>query len=114
MNIDKTFIGLLGMDDNGEFILQQSEDGKIVNITKILDDIFSSSLKPQVYIKITRCGRLLFEEDGLVTINVDEDRVESHYICGNNLDKLLFYETDNMLEISIKKRGKFIKNGNKS
>ena len=102
--MDKTFNGKLDMDDNGEFIIH-TETG-IINISKILDDIFNSQLRPQVYIKIMKCGRLLFEEDGQITLSVDEDRIESYFVCSMNLSKLLFYETDNFLEITIKQRRK--------
>ena len=104
MTINKTLFGKLDMNDEGQFILEC--ENEVVNITEMLDNIFDSSLKPQVYVKIMKCGRMLFNEDGLITISVDEQKVESHYVCFNNLDKLLFYETGEMLEIEIIERSR--------
>lgn len=110
MSINKTLFGKLDMNDEGQFILEC--ENETVNITEILDNIFDSSLKPQVYIKILKNGRLLYDEDGLITICEDKQKVESHYVCFNNLDKLLFYETGEMLEIEIieRSRGRSMKN----
>jgi len=102
--MDKTFNGKLDMDDNGEFIIH-TETG-IVNISKILDDIFNSQLRPLVYVKIYKNGKLIFEEDGGLFLHTDDQKVQSYFVCSMNLSKLLFYETDNFLEITIKQRRK--------
>ncbi len=106
-------LGKLDMDDNGEFIVY-IEDNQIINITNILDDIFTSQLRPQVYVKLMRGSVIIFEEDGQLVKNIDKDKVDSFYICGENLDYKLFYNTDEILEISIIKRGNSRYNGKKS
>ncbi|MCE5220103.1 MAG: hypothetical protein LLF98_02250 [Clostridium sp.] len=98
------FFGKLDMNDDGEFIIH-TEAGT-TNISKILNDIFDSQLRPLVYVRVAKCGNLLFEEDGRLTIAMDEQRVESFYICGLNLSKLLFYETNEVLEITVRKERK--------
>ena len=57
-----------------------------------------------IYIKIEKFGRLLFEEDGGLFLRKDNQSVDSYFICGENLSKLLFYETDEELEVIIKER----------
>lgn len=94
--------GLLIMNDNGEFELKS--DNSIINISKLLDEIYNTNSKPQVYIKIMKFGRLLFEEDGGLFLRKDNQSVDSYFICGENLSKLLFYETDEELEVIIKER----------
>ena len=102
--MNRTYNGKLDMNDNGEFIIH-IETGT-VNISKILDDIFTSQLRPLVYVKIYRNGKLIFEEDGGLFLNTDDQKVQSYFVCGNNLSKCLFYETDNFLEITINQRRK--------
>jgi len=99
-NYNFTGMGKLDMDDNGEFELH-TENG-IVNISKVLDNIFESQLKPQVDIKIFKNGRLLFDEQGGLFLCIDEQKVESYFVCSLNLSKLLFYNTGERLEITIK------------
>jgi hypothetical protein len=94
--------GKLIMNDDGEFELDTERE--IINISKLLDGIYNTGSKPQIYIKIEKFGRLLFEEDGLLVKKKDEQNVESYFICGMNLSKLLFYETDEALEVVIKER----------
>ena len=106
-------LGKLDMDDNGEFIVH-IEDNQIINITKILDDIFTSSLRPQVDIKIFKNGKLLFDEQGGLFLHMDDQKIESYFVCGVNLSKLLFYNTEENLEITIRNEGKSRYNGKKS
>jgi len=106
-------LGKLDIDDNGEFIVH-IEDNQIVNISKILDNIFESQLRPQVDIKIFKNGRLLFDEQGGLFLHTDNQKVESYFVCGVNLSKLLFYNTEEFLEITIKNEGKSRYNGKKS
>lgn len=93
-------------DESGEFEIV-TENGA-VNVSKILDNIFDSGLRPQVYVKIMRGGSLIFEEDGMITFCRDKQGVDSYHICGLNLSKLLWNSTEEYLEIIIR-RG----NGNK-
>ncbi len=106
--MNNTYFGKLIYNDNAEFELR--DETGFINITKMLDDIFDSGLKPQVYVKVMKGTSLLFEEDGLLTICRDEDGVDSFYICGLNLDKLMFYNTEEALEITIIKREKLRNN----
>lgn len=105
--IDYKLNGKLQMTDDqtGEFELV-IEDSSSFNISKILNDIFEASLRPQVYVRVSRCGRLLFEESGGLFLNIDKQKVESFFICGLNLSKLLWDNTDEFLEIIIKKEDK--------
>jgi len=104
--------GMLDMDDNGEFIIY-IEDNQIINITNILENIFTSQLVPQVYVKLIKNNIIIFEEDGLITKNIDKDGINSFYICGENLDYKLFYNTGEKIEFIVKKRGNSRYNGNK-
>lgn len=103
--------GKLDMNDDGEFELH-NETG-IINISKMLDGIYESQLKPLVYIKIEKEGHLLIEEDGGLLLHTDSQKVESYFVCGINISKELFYNTDEFLSITIKKGNKD-NNGNKS
>ena len=94
--------GLLTMNDDGQFELE-NETG-IINISDLLDNIFESGLKPQVYVRIMKDGKLIFEESGGLFLNVDEQRVESFFVCGLNLSKTLFYSTDEYLDITIRQQ----------
>lgn len=109
-NYNFTGIGKFNMNDNGEFELH-TEVG-IVNISQVLDNIFESQLRPLVYVKIMKNGTsLLMEEDGGLFLHTDDQKVESYFVCGVNLSKLLFYNTGEKLEINIIKRGKTLKYG---
>ena len=112
MNYNLNGIGKLEYNDNAEYELH-TELG-VVNISKVLDDIFDSGLRPQVDIKISKNGRLIFDEQGGLFLNMDDQRVESYFVCSLNLSKLLFYNTGENLEITIKYEGKSRYNGNKS
>lgn len=91
------------MNDNGQFELE--DETGIINISNLLDGIYDSKLKPLVYIKIIKNGKLIFEEDGGIFNHRDEQQVDSYFVCGNNLSKCLFYNTDEVLDITIKQRG---------
>jgi hypothetical protein len=113
--MNKTFNGKLIMNDDGQFELETYDDG-VVNITKILDGIYSpTSLKDsQVYVKVNRGnGGILFEEDGGLVKKIDKDGVNSYHICGNNIDLLMFNHTEEALEITIEK-GNYIGYGRNS
>lgn len=99
------FYGQLTYNDNAEFELE--DETGVINISNLLDGIYNT--KEQAYIKITRKSSLLFEEDGAILKREDRDGIISNFVCGNNLDLLLFNNTDEILEIEIKKRRK---NGN--
>jgi len=111
--ININILGKLDMDDNGEFIVH-IEDNHTINITNILMDIFTSQLVPQVYVKLIKNNIIVFEEDGQLVKNIDRDGVDSFYICGENLDYKLFYNTGENIEIIVKKRGNSKYNGKKS
>lgn len=112
-NCNFTGIGKFDMNDDGEFELH-TEMG-IVNISKILDNIFTSQLRPQIDIKIYKNGQLLFDEQGGLFSHLDEQKVESFWVCGVNLSKLMFYNTgENNMEISIKYERKLGNGGEKS
>lgn len=103
-------LGLLDMNDDGEFELE--DEIGIVNITKLLESIHTS--KKLVYIEIMRGNSLIFQEDGSVLKKLDKDGIMSFHVCGVNLDFILFYNTGEILEITLKKRGNIRNNGNKS
>jgi len=109
--LDINAIGKLEYNDDCEFELHM-DNGVIINITNILDDIYSpTSLKDsQVWVKIMKGEVILFDEDGALTRRVDKDGIESYFICGNNLDLEMFDHTEEFLEIVIK-RGNMLKNG---
>jgi len=88
-------------DESGEFEIV-TENGT-VNVSKILDNIFDSGLRPQVYIKILRGGSLIFEEDGMITFCRDKQGVDSYFVCGLNLSKVLWDNTGEWLEIILKR-----------
>jgi len=113
MNYDFTSIGKLIMNDDGEFELYN--EMSVINISKVLDNIFASQLRPQVDIKIFKNGILLFDEQGGLFLHTDEQKVESYFVCSLNLSKLLFYNTEeNNIEITIKYEGNKRNNGKKS
>lgn len=89
-------------NDNGEFELE-TETG-IVNISQLLDGIYTSRLKPQIYIRIEKSGSLLMEEDGGIFYHIDEQKVESFWVCGINLSRLLWDNTGEYLDITIQER----------
>jgi hypothetical protein len=103
--------GLLDMNDDGEFELEDEIIGK-VNITKLLESIHTS--KTLVYVEIMRGNSLIFQEDGSVLKKKDKDGIMSFHICGANLDYILFYNTGEVLEITLKQRGNIRNNGYKS
>jgi hypothetical protein len=109
-NNEMNLLGLLDMNDDGEFELE--DEIGIVNITKLLESIHTS--KELVYIEIMRGNSLIFQEDGSVLKKLDKDGIMSFHICGVNLDFILFYNTGEILEITLKKRGNIRNNGNKS
>ena len=101
--------GQLIYNDNAEFELE--DETGIINISNLLDGIHSA--KEQIYIRITKGSSLLFEEDGAVMKKVDKDGIVSNFVCGNNLDLLLFNNTDEVLQIVIRKRRKYGNERNK-
>lgn len=104
--------GKLFIDDNnekGEFELET--ETRVVNISQLLDNIFESALRPQVYIRIMRGNSLIFEESGGLLLNRDEQKVESYFVCGLNLSKTLWNNTNEFLEIIIKQEGRNRYNG---
>jgi hypothetical protein len=102
--MENTYFGKLIYNDNGEFEIHT--DTKIINITKILNDIFDSGLRPLVYIKVMMGDKLLFEESGGLFINIDKFGINCFYICGLNLDALLLDYENEVLEITIKRERK--------
>ena len=98
--MNKTFNGTLIYNDNAQFEIHNGNE--IINITEILDNIFSSQLKPLVYVRVMKGNSLLFEEDGGIFINTDKFGVNCFCICGMNLDLLLLNHTGERLEITIK------------
>jgi len=107
--VDYKLNGKLQMTDDqtGEFEMV-SEDGIGVNVSKILNDIFESSLKPQVYVRVSKGTSLIIEEDGGLFFNTDKQKVNSYFVCGINLSKTLWDNTDQFLEIEIKERSRGI------
>ena len=103
------FYGQLIMNDDGEFELE--DETGIINISNLLDGIHSA--KEQIYIRITKGSSLLFEEDGSIIRKQDSDGILSNFVCGNNLDLLLFNNTDEILQIVIRKRRKYGNERNK-
>lgn len=97
--------GQLIMNDEAEFELHTEDD--IINISRLLDGVYYA--KEQAYIKVVKNGKLLFEEDGGIAKKMDDDGILSSFVCGVNLDLLLFNNTDEVLDITIRKRRK---NGN--
>jgi hypothetical protein len=98
--MENTYFGKLVYNDEAQFEIHN--DTGIINITKILDNIFDSGLRPLVDIKIYKNGILLFDEQGGLFLHTDDQKVESYFVCSLNLSKLLFYNTGNNLEICIK------------
>ena len=90
-------------DQTGEFEIL-TDSGDAINVSRIINNLFESSLRPQVYIKISCGTSLLFEEDGLITFCTDNQKVESFWVCGVNLSKILWDNTDKFLELIIKQR----------
>lgn len=101
--------GQLIYNDNAEFELE--DETGIINISNLLDGIYNA--KQQAYIRITKGSSLLFEEDGAIIKKQDKDGIISNFVCGNNLDLLLFNNTDEVLQIIIKKRRKYGNERNK-
>ena len=112
-NVNYLLNGKLQMtdDDTGEFEIL-TETG-VVNVSKILDDIHKSGLRPQVEIKVMCGDKMLFDEQGGLFSHKDEQKVDSYFVCGLNLSKLLWDNTEEFLEITIK-RGKCLNNGDLS
>lgn len=110
VNYNYTLNGKLQMTDDqtGEFEIV-TETGSF-NVSKILDGIFESGLRPQVYVKVMEGSSLLLEEEGGLFRHIDSQKIESYFVCGINLSKFLFDSTDRVLELVIK-RGKVDVNG---
>ena len=99
---NNTYTGRLIYNDSGEFELHSEDNNnQIINITRILDKAYSPQLKSQIHIKIMKGCRVLFDEDSILYKKIDEDGLDSYYVCGNNLDLLMFNHTDELLEITI-------------
>ncbi len=102
LNLIKSFsgAGILKYNDNADFELHM-DGGKVVNITGILDEAYGDNIL--VYAKIIKAleSRIIFEEDGKLCKKLDSDGVLSYHICGMNLDHLLFYNTDDIIDITI-------------
>lgn len=100
--------GYLVYNDEAEFEIHRILNGakKVDNITCILDEAYCPDIdsKVLVHTKIMKDGKLLFDEDGRLEKKIDKDGILSYFICGNNLDYLLFYNTDEFLDISIRVR----------
>ena len=111
--VDCLYNGKLQMtdDQSGDFEIVK-DSGDAINVSKILDNIFESGLRPQVYIKISKGTSLIMEEDGGLFLNIDNQKVNSFFVCGINLSKILFDNTEQFLEIQIKERsrGRSMKN----
>lgn len=103
LRIIKSFsgVGTLKYNDNAEYELHM-DNGKVINITGILDEAYDENIL--VYIKIINIlkDKIIFEEDGKLTKKKDSDGIFSYHVCGMNLDYLLFYNTDEKLDITIK------------
>jgi hypothetical protein len=99
--------GKFDMNDDGEYEIQ--DETGIINVTQLLEGIYNT--KEMVYISVMRGDSLLFEEDGAITKRKDQDGVLSFYVCGANLEYILFYNTGETLDITLKKRGKNKNNG---
>lgn len=110
--MDINSIGRLEYNEDAEFELHM-DNGEIINISKILDDIYSpTSLKDsQVYISVMKGEVILFNEDGALVKKKDEHGIISYHVCGENLDLCLFKNTEKILEIIVKKKGKCLKYG---
>ncbi len=102
LSVIKSFsgAGILKYNDNADFELH-IDSGQVVNITGILDEAYAENIL--VYAKVVRVleGVILFEEDGRLEKRFDSDGILSYHICGLNLDHLLFYNTDDILDITI-------------
>ena len=109
-NYNYTLNGRLQMtdDETGEFEIV-TENGT-VNVSRILDNIFESGLRPQVDIRIMEGSSLLIEESGGLFYCRDKQGVDSYMVCGINISKFLWDHTDRVLELVIK-RGKVDVNG---
>lgn len=102
LRVIKSFsdVGILKYNDNADFELH-IDSGKVVNITGILDEAYAENIL--VYAKIIKAleSRILFEEDGKLCKKLDSDGIMSYHICGMNLDHLLFYNTDDIIDITL-------------
>lgn len=98
-----TYFGKLVYNDDAEFEIH--DDTGIINITQLLDGIYKSENK-LIFVEVMKANSLLFQEDGGVCIKPDEQNVMCHYICGVNLDRIFWDNTDEYVEITIYKRGK--------
>lgn len=102
LSVIKSFsgAGILKYNDIADFELHM-DDGKVVNITGILDEAYGDNIL--VYAKVVRVleGVILFEEDGKLCKKLDSDGIMSYHICGMNLDHLLFYNTDDIIDITL-------------
>ena len=99
------FFGELIYNDDAEFEIYN--DTGIINISKLLESIYEK--QGQAYIKVMRANSILFEEDGKVCKKIDKDGINSIHVCGMNLDLVLFENTDEILDIEIRQRGKLKK-----
>jgi hypothetical protein len=86
--------GKLTYDDNGDYILGS------VNISKILDKIYYAD-NNTINIKIMDCTKTLFNEFGTLLRKKNEDGFYSYHVLGNDLDLVLFNNTDKDLEITL-------------
>lgn len=93
--------GALIYNEDAEFEIH-SEDGSVCLLTKILNHLHKNDALVRVV--IVKNGKLLFDEDGGLVKKKDQDGVEGYFICGANLDYLLFYNTDEHIDITIRSR----------
>ena len=104
--------GRLEYNDDAEFEIDDYDSIKIINISKILESIYNSEDKC-TYVKISKGGLIIFEEDGGLVKKIDNQGVLSFFICGVNLDLILFNNTNEIVEFTINTKRKY-NNGRKS
>jgi hypothetical protein len=93
-----TYTGKLIYDDFGLYQLILSPTN-IVNISSLLDLIYHTD--SYLELKIMSGSKTLFNEQGSLIIKKDTEGIFGYHINGENLDKVLFYNTNNQLDIEI-------------
>ena len=94
-----TYSGKLLYNDEAQYGLQFPSG--LVNISEILDKVCTSSNK-YIEIKIMDCCKLIYEEKGnLMKYKSYNTGVVDYHINGNCLGDVLFFNTENILDITI-------------
>lgn len=75
--------------------------GGMVNISSLLSKVYYSPINNKIHIKIMNGSKTLFNEEGYLLMKKDMDDIYSFHVNGNNLELVLFENTDKYIDVEI-------------